>query len=113
MINDNINDNDNNNNDNNDYYYIYIYIYNYICLSPIYKIIPPPTPTITAPVRHIFWGGTCRSASWSPQHIPYRGLCSGAGGGNFGSQISTSTIRTKRDLVDMGSYLVDRVGVIQ
>ena len=48
-------------------------------------IISPPTPTITAPVWHIFWGGTYRSALRSPQHISYRGLCSGGGGGNFGS----------------------------
>ena len=31
-------------------------------------------------VRHIFWGGTDRSALRSPQHIPCRGLCSGGCG---------------------------------
>ena len=48
-------------------------------------IISPPTPTITAPVWHIFWGWTCRSALCSPHNISYRGLRSGGGGGNDGS----------------------------
>ena len=49
-------------------------------------IISPPTPTITAPIWHIVWGGTYESASWSPQHVSYRGLCRGGGAGDFGSQ---------------------------
>ena len=49
--------------------------------------ISPPTPTITAPpVWHIFCGGTHRLALWGPQNISCRKLCSGGGGGNFGSQ---------------------------
>ena len=39
----------------------------------------PPTPSITAPVWHIFWGGTDKSALRSPQHIPYRVLWMGVG----------------------------------
>ena len=43
----------------------------------------PPAPTSSAPVWHIFSGGAYRSALWSPQHISYRGLCSGGGGGSL------------------------------
>ena len=42
----------------------------------------PPTPTITAPVWHIFQGCTYRTALWSPQNMSYGWLCSGGGGGN-------------------------------
>ena len=45
----------------------------WLCLT---TIISPPTPTIMTPAWHIFWGGTHRSALWSPQHISPRGLCS-------------------------------------
>ena len=49
-------------------------------------IISWPTPTIAALVWHIFLGSTKKSALRRPQHISYMGLCSGGGGGNFGSQ---------------------------
>ena len=37
--------------------------------------------------RCIFCGGAYKSASWSHRYISYRGLCSGGGGGNFGSHL--------------------------
>ena len=56
-------------------------------LASLTTIISSPTPTITAPVWHMFWGGTYKSALRSPQHMmSYRGLCSGGGGGHFGFQ---------------------------
>ena len=41
-----------------------------------YPGISPPTPTVVAPIRRIFWGGIREVALLSPQNIPYRGLCS-------------------------------------
>ena len=57
----------------------------HICIDMVFTtIISPPTSTITAPVWHIFWGGTCKTALWSPQDMSYRGLCSGGGGAIVG-----------------------------
>ena len=60
--------------------------YSYLCIwfLLLYTTnISPPTPTITAPVWHIFLGGTYKTALWSPNNISYSGLCSGGGGWKF------------------------------
>ena len=46
----------------------------------------PTHPHYHGPGMTYFWGGTHRSALWGPQPISQRGLCSGGGGGNSGSQ---------------------------